>query len=476
MATLPSSSGPFEVVGTLQGARDAVLSVKFSAQAKFISAAGELMLLFDEFSEFLLGRHEGYNGVNVWVLDTLLPVTLPRKGSVASKPKYIYTASTWIFYEHRGRHTFLLGSLEGDLIAWDWNEKRAVFESTRSIVSSGSPQQITSIDVSQPSFEGRARIAVGHANCRVSVWKLPPEGNFIKIFNVDLGFIPRTVSFDCQTNRVFVFAMTGGRLLQISSKSGKTKWTNNSVPPTMFVFTAWGFSIVPLSLLCRGSASLHSASERMAISSGQDIRVLQLPSCMHLATMEGPPPIVRFPKQVAFTGGGDLLVAGTDNGKAIVYDISSGKVFQSLPYTREGLVQSVATHVTGEICYIAVAGSATQQSSDVVIWSKNVKNVETVSSNAEHTSKTDVDNTHSMGSSSLKWFLLGFAIIASVFFSALCARYLEISLPAIGAVSGPRPSKTFEAFAETGSHGDWEPAHEIEREDMTGGSNADWHL
>ncbi|KAL0059701.1 hypothetical protein AAF712_013534 [Marasmius tenuissimus] len=189
--TIPSR--PFELFATLHRARDSVLSVKFSSPAKFVSATG-------------------FNGVNIWSLDTLLPVALPRKGSLPTKSKYIYPASAWVFFEEGCRHVLLLGSLEGEIVAWDWNEKRAVFDSGRPTVTASHSQQITSIDVSQPSFGGRARIAAGHEDGQVSVWKLPLEGPFIKIFNIDLGFIPRTVLFDHLTNRVFAFAMTGNRV------------------------------------------------------------------------------------------------------------------------------------------------------------------------------------------------------------------------------------------------------------------------
>ncbi|KAL0057660.1 hypothetical protein AAF712_015688 [Marasmius tenuissimus] len=331
---LPSTpSERFELFTTLQGARDAVLSVRFSSQGKFISATG-------------------FNGVNIWSLDSLLPAALPRKGSLPTKPKYIYPASAWVFFEEDCRHVLLMGSLEGDIVAWDWNETRSVFEPARPILSTGHPQQITSIDVSQPSFGGRARVAVGHEACQVSVWKLPLKGAFIKIFNISLGYVPRTVLFNSLTNRIFVFAMTGSRVC-LSSKSGKILWSSDTVPATI------------------GFAALHEGNEQIALSTGRDLRVFQLPACLHLQTLESSPPIVRFPKQVAFTTEGESLVAGTDLGKAIVYDIKSGRETQSLVYPRGGLVQTTCTF--GDACYIAIAGSASQQLSEVVIWRRQLQ-------------------------------------------------------------------------------------------------------
>ncbi|KAL0575486.1 hypothetical protein V5O48_006490 [Marasmius crinis-equi] len=354
MSTPPSQNPNFELFATLQGARDAVLSVGFSSQAKFISATG-------------------FNGVNIWSLDTLLPVVLPRKGSLPTKSRYIYSASAWVFFENDCRHVLLLGSLEGEIVAWDWNDKREVFEPTRPAVSTGQ-SQITSIDVFQPSFGGRARVAVGHESCQVSVWKLPPEGAFVMIFNIDLGFIPRTVIFDCLTNRIFAFAMTGSRVIQLSSKSGKVTWSNDAVPATMSVFSKSLCCLLPMLILkLSGFAALHQASEQIALSTARDLRTFRFPTCQHLQTLESSPPVVRFPKQIAFTPQGDCLVAGTDSGKAVVYEIKSGKAIQSLDYPKGGLVQTVTTCGWGESCYVAIAGSASQQTSEVIIWRKKVK-------------------------------------------------------------------------------------------------------
>ncbi|KAL0562762.1 hypothetical protein V5O48_019317, partial [Marasmius crinis-equi] len=144
--------------------------------------------------------------------------------------------------------------------------------------------------------------------------------------------------------------MTGSRVVQLSSKSGKITWSSDAVPATI------------------GFAALNQANEQIPLSTGSDLRIYQLPAFSHLRTMKSIPPIVRFPKQVAFTSEGDLIVAGTDAGRAVVYETKSGKAVQSLSYPRGGLVQSVAMGTSGGSCYIVIAGSTSQQVPDVIIW------------------------------------------------------------------------------------------------------------
>ena len=54
------------------------------------------------------------------------------------------------------------------------------------------------------------------------------------------------------------------------------------------------------------------------------------------------PAVVLYPKQLAFVDGGKGLVAGTDNGHALVYSLDESKIKQKLNYPKGGLVQTVA--------------------------------------------------------------------------------------------------------------------------------------
>ncbi|KAJ3879625.1 hypothetical protein F5051DRAFT_194336 [Lentinula edodes] len=64
------------------------------------------------------------------------------------------------------------------------------------------------------------------------------------------------------------------------------------------------------------------------------------------------------------------LIGGTDRGCALVYDVETGKVDQSLKYHLGGLVQAVATASTSDHFLVAIAGSNGRQASNVVLWQK----------------------------------------------------------------------------------------------------------
>ncbi|KAJ3806101.1 hypothetical protein F5876DRAFT_69225, partial [Lentinula aff. lateritia] len=93
----------YQALSTLTGPRDAVVSLAFSAKAKFLSAAG-------------------YSGVFVWDLSTSTPTPLPHMLFAPQNPKYVITTSIWVNFQKNKRHVLLLGSMRGDIILWDWND------------------------------------------------------------------------------------------------------------------------------------------------------------------------------------------------------------------------------------------------------------------------------------------------------------------------------------------------------------------
>ena len=58
--------------------------------------------------------------------------------------------------------------------------------------------------------------------------------------------------------------------------------------------------------------------------------------------MTSEPPVVMFPKHVAFIEKGSRVVTGTDTSKAVVYETQTGKVVQTLQYPENALVQPVS--------------------------------------------------------------------------------------------------------------------------------------
>ncbi|KAF8825127.1 hypothetical protein HHX47_DHR7000387 [Lentinula edodes] len=37
-------------------------------------------------------------------------------------PKYVITASVWVYFQKNKRHVLLLGTMRGDIILWVWND------------------------------------------------------------------------------------------------------------------------------------------------------------------------------------------------------------------------------------------------------------------------------------------------------------------------------------------------------------------
>lgn len=70
--------------------------------------------------------------------------------------------------------------------------------------------------------------------------------------------------------------------------------------------------------------------------------MFRLDTIEHIRTFSGPEPVVLFPKVVTFAEDGTVLIAGTDKGRAVVFDVTSGAKIQHLKYNKGGLVQPVA--------------------------------------------------------------------------------------------------------------------------------------
>lgn len=106
-----------------------------------------------------------------------------------------------------------------------------------------------------------------------------------------------------------------------------------------------------------------------------------------IRSLKGPPPIVRYPRQVCFAEDGQKVVGGTDCGKALLFETATGKLIQRLDYTPGGLVQPIAVRFSLLLSFvhqikfeefqactltsqsiIAMAGSSSAQPSQIFIW------------------------------------------------------------------------------------------------------------
>jgi hypothetical protein len=88
-------------------------------------------------------------------------------------------------------------------------------------------------------------------------------------------------------------------------------------------------------------------ADRMVVCTGKNFQAFSLSDLKHEKTLECiSPPLVVYPRQLAFIEGGSRVVGGTDSGCAIVYDLNKGTIVERLIYPKGGLVQivEVSTH------------------------------------------------------------------------------------------------------------------------------------
>jgi hypothetical protein len=89
----------------------------------------------------------GYGGVIVYQMRNLKPIPTPPKYITPKLQdrNHIVVASAFVYFESTRRHVLVLGTLDGDLIAWNWNSSKRV--SNVSSVVSVSPFQTNFVDL-----------------------------------------------------------------------------------------------------------------------------------------------------------------------------------------------------------------------------------------------------------------------------------------------------------------------------------------
>ncbi|KAJ3746903.1 WD40-repeat-containing domain protein [Lentinula raphanica] len=330
----------YHPLSRLTGPRDAVLSLAFSAKAKFLSASG-------------------YSGVFIWDLSTSIAVTkhLPHMLFAPQNPKYVITASTWIYFQKTKRHVLILGSMRGDILLWDWTEQRKTFNLLyRVSPMNDSSDEILSIDIhEQDVASGRiGRVVTSSANRFISVWTLTSSGEFSKVFTTTLddNLKPKTVCMCKQTRDIFVFPLYGGEIIRLDYKTGEIKSRKSPGPGRM------------------GSVALNRTSDKFVAYTRKNFQLYRLGNLEMLKTFNAETPVVFYPKQVVFGESESIVVGGTDRGCALVYDVESERIIQTLQYPGGNLVQPVSTFTLPGRHLIAVAGSTQEQSSDVILYEK----------------------------------------------------------------------------------------------------------
>ncbi|KAJ4475986.1 hypothetical protein C8J55DRAFT_490266 [Lentinula edodes] len=156
-----------------------------------------------------------------------------------------------------------------------------------------------------------------------------------------------------------------------------------------------------------GSVALSNTSNKFVAYTGKNFHLYRLASLELLKTYSAKTPVVMFSKTVAFGESKNIIVGGTDRGHALIYEVNTEELLQTLTYPRGGLVQPVTTITLPDRHLIAIAGSTAQQSADVILFEKRIP-LEDVSSPQlpSSASCTDVTPNHSSTDSVLIGFHL----------------------------------------------------------------------
>ncbi|THH20171.1 hypothetical protein EUX98_g8637 [Antrodiella citrinella] len=251
--------------------------------------------------------------------------------------------------------------MKGRLIAMDWNETEEEFNDELRRSFPDSPEsEIVSLDVHRTEVaEGhRAWIAASYRDHSVCVWTMEagPHQSAEIVFKIqtDGSVMPRTVRVDHKSKDIHVFSHRDGQVIKLDPKTGIPCLYKHNGPSVM------------------AAVDIDYHRERFVTCTERGFQLHQLGNLSHILSLESEPPIVSFAKHVAFVDNGNLVVTGTDAGKAVVYDAETGKRMQDLTYPGGGLVQPVTACDLQDISLIAMAGS-TRTSADgskVLVWTK----------------------------------------------------------------------------------------------------------
>ncbi|KAE9382523.1 YVTN repeat-like/Quino protein amine dehydrogenase, partial [Gymnopus androsaceus JB14] len=327
----------YERVATLHGPKDAVLSVSFSPDGRFIVA-------------------NGFNGVSVWALQGtgFSQVSHPFPFTMTSRN--VFPVSSWLCFKKPAQTVLLLGSQEGKVHALDFNPHKAASIYLDYFAPQTPAQQPLCLSVYESTVDAdnRGRIVAAFDDKSIVMWMLPAVGEFKHRFSVklDIDSLPKSVRFAPQAPYIYIFSLQGGQILLLERSSGAVVWKKNRGPTIM------------------SNVSLDSSGDYFVTHTRHEFEKYELSTLNLVQTYSDSPPVVFFPKQIIFAEGDTRVVGGTDRGEIVIYNARNGELVQKLPYPKGGLVQSVSALTQNSKYYLALAGSSSQRCSDVVIYRK----------------------------------------------------------------------------------------------------------
>ncbi|KAL1711803.1 WD40-repeat-containing domain protein [Schizophyllum commune] len=322
----------------LSGQRDGILSLSFSARAKFIAATG-------------------YAGVSIWDVAKRQSIPTPPLPSLLSN-KHVYTRSQWLYFEQSNLHVLVLGSKRGDVTLWRWCPDEAAFLFYMSDRHSPHSAEVLSIDILRRSVpcEERGRVAVSTGDNHVTVWMVDDVAHKMRQrFSIEVetpGFCPKTVKFQAVSRTLIAFSERGGLMARFDYDTGKITGRRRDGPSVM------------------ASIATDPVQSVFAAYTGTTFEIMSLNKKERINGFQSEVPDVRLPMAIAFGEGGTVLLAGTDKGRAMLYNVTDGTILRNFKYPKGGLVQQVVTCTTKDRYYVAYAGSSIHQSADVVLYTK----------------------------------------------------------------------------------------------------------
>ncbi|KIK50921.1 hypothetical protein GYMLUDRAFT_182088 [Collybiopsis luxurians FD-317 M1] len=313
---MPSQYKPIAI---LPGPQDAVISLAFSAKAQFLAATG-------------------YSGIYIWELSATSSPSVAKilyMLFAPQNPRYIITCSAWAYFHKSNLYVLLLGSMQGNVILWNWSDTTKVSNRCSSLrllyrvpPFNDELDEILCIDVHELETATGilGRVAVATANWIVSVWTLTSAGKFSRAFFTTLldGFNPKTIHFCKDMQDILAFSFYGGKIIQLHYKTGAIKSYKSHGPGVM------------------GSVALSKASDKFLAYTGQNFQLFNHSNLKVLKTFYAEIPLVLFPKHVVFGESENIVVGGSDQGGALVFDANTEEMIQRLEYPCGGLVQPVS--------------------------------------------------------------------------------------------------------------------------------------
>ncbi|KAG1896269.1 uncharacterized protein F5891DRAFT_936671, partial [Suillus fuscotomentosus] len=183
----------------------------------------------------------------------------------------------------------------------------------------GSGFEITCLSCHPTSSEGNVQIAVGTRDKMVQVLILNMCSQLQSVFTVQLeNTVSKSVAF-MDNKAIYVFGLYDGKLL------------------LLLLLTCM------LLTLPSGHAAVYQKCGVFVVDNATDGFTL------YRLEGKGEPvrtfvtalPSLSVPKQVAFGEEGKVVVGGSDNGLAYIFDRKTGQVLETLHHTDAGLVQTI---------------------------------------------------------------------------------------------------------------------------------------